>query len=59
MIAVIISAIIFMVMALVTIWLFSPKFRSWAEQPKYTMLKRNDMFERASYDELNSTGKPR
>ncbi len=53
MIAVIISAIILMVLALVTLWLFSPKFRYWAEQPKYTMLKRNEMFERASYDKSN------
>ncbi|MFA5171315.1 MAG: hypothetical protein WC426_07095 [Sulfuriferula sp.] len=58
MIAVIVSAIVFMVLALVTLWLFSPKFRYWAERPKYTMLKRDEMFERASHDELNDhTGK--
>lgn len=49
----IVSAIVFMVLALVTLWLFSPKFRYWAERPKYTMLKRNDLFENATMDALN------
>jgi hypothetical protein len=53
MIAVIVSAIVFMVLALVTLWLFSPKFRYWAERPKYTMLKRDEMFERATVNRLS------
>lgn len=53
MITAIVSAIILMVLVLVVVWLFSPAFRAWTEKPKYTMLERNEMFERAANDEFN------
>lgn len=53
MISAIVSAIILMVLAPVGVWLFSPAFRAWTEKPKYTMLERNEMFERAANDEIN------
>lgn len=48
MIAAIVSAILLMVMLLVIVWLISPAFRAWTEKPKYTLLERNEMFERAA-----------
>ena len=53
MITVIVSAIIVMVLVLVIVWLFSPAFRACTEKPKYTMLERNEMFERAANDEFH------
>ncbi len=50
MMTAIVSAIILIVLALIGVWLFSPTFRAWTEQPKYTMLERNAMFERAAND---------
>ena len=46
MITAIVSAIILIVLALVIVWFFSPAFRAWTEKPKYTMLERDEMFER-------------
>lgn len=48
MISAMVSAIILIVLALVIVWFFSPAFRAWTEKPKYTMLERNEMFERAA-----------
>lgn len=50
MMTVIVSAIILIVLALIGVWFFSPTFRAWTEQPKYTMLERNALFERAAHD---------
>lgn len=54
MIAIIIGTTILLVAVLIVFWFFSPSFRSWAEKPKYTMLERNQDFERADKDESNS-----
>lgn len=53
MITAIVSATILMVLALVVVWLTSPAFRVWTEKPKYTLLERNEMFERAAAERLN------
>lgn len=53
MITAMVSAIILIVLVLVIVWFFSPAFRAWTEKPKYTMLERNEMFERAANDEFN------
>ena len=53
MIAAIVGAIILIVLALVIVWFFSPAFRAWTEKPKYTMLERNEMFERTARDAFN------
>lgn len=54
MIAALVGAIILMVAALISVWIFSPAFRVWTEKPKYAMLERNKAFERAINDELNN-----
>ena len=60
MIITIVSAIILIVLVLVIVWIFSPAFRAWTEKPKYTMLERNEMFERAANEEFNDrTDNPR
>jgi len=60
MITAMVSAIILVVLVLVIVWLFSPAFRAWTEKPKYTMLERDEMFERAANDEFNDhTDNPR
>ena len=41
-----VSAILLIVLALIAVWLVSPAFRTWSEQPKYGMLERNALFER-------------
>lgn len=53
MITAIVSATILMVLALVVVWLSSPAFRVWTEKPKYTLLERNELFERAAAGKLN------
>ena len=60
MITAIVSAIILLVVLLFIVWFFSPAFRAWTEKPKYTMLERNEMFERAANDtDNNPTDSPR
>lgn len=54
MIAALVGAIILMVAAFVSLWIFSPAFRIWAEKPKYTMLERTEAFEHAINDELKN-----
>ena len=46
MIAAMVGAILVIVLALIAVWLISPAFRTWSEQPKYRMLQRNALFER-------------
>lgn len=53
MIAAIVGAIILIVLVLGIGWLVSPVFRAWAEKPKYTLLERDEMFERAASDACN------
>lgn len=53
MIAAIVISTLGMVLALLIVWVYSPTFRSWTEKPKYTMLERNEMFERTLADEFN------
>jgi hypothetical protein len=55
MIAAIVGAIIFIVLMLIIIWLFSPAFRAWTETPKYILLERNEMFESAEHDHAITT----
>lgn len=47
MIAAMVGAILVIVLALIAVWLLSPAFRTWSEQPKHSMLQRNALFERA------------
>ena len=51
MIAAIVISTLVMVLALLVAWAYSPTFRAWTEKPKYTMLERNEMFERMLKDE--------
>lgn len=53
MIAAIVGAIILIVLLLVIVWWVSPTFRVWTEKPKYTLLERDELFERA-HDEFNN-----
>lgn len=47
MIAAMVSAIVLIVLALIAAWLSFPAFRIWSEQPKYRMLERNALYDRA------------
>lgn len=58
MIAAIVGAITLIVLALVIVWFFSPAFRAWTEKPKYAMLERNEMFERATRDAFDDHTDP-
>ena len=53
MIAAMVSAILLIVLALITAWLAFPAFRTWSERPKYRMLERN-----ALYDATHLTERP-
>lgn len=55
MIAAIVGAIIFIVLLLGIVWFVSPAFRAWTEKPQYTLLERDEMFERAARDAFNDT----
>ena len=58
MIAVMVGGLLLLMLALAVVWSVSPAFRAWAEKPKYTMLERNEAFERdinnASNDQSNA-----
>ena len=45
MIAAMVGAIVLIVLVLVIVWLVSPAFRAWSENPKHRMLERDAMFE--------------
>lgn len=47
MMTAIVIAIAVVVVLLIGAWLISPAFRAWTEKPKYAMLEREAMFERA------------
>jgi hypothetical protein len=53
MIAATVVTMILLIVVLVCVWIFSPAFRAWTEKPKYTMLERNEMFERQLDRESN------
>ena len=53
MIAALGDAIILIVLLLVVVWLVSSAFRAWTEQPQYTLLERDELFERAANDTFN------
>lgn len=60
MIAVLVGAILLIVLLLVVTWLVSSAFRAWTEQPKYTLLEHDELFERAAKDAFNDhTDSPR
>ena len=47
MMTAIVVAIVVVVAVLTGAWFVSPAFRAWTEKPKYAMLDRDEMFERA------------
>ena len=47
MIAAMVGAILVIVLALIAVWLISPAFRTWSEQPKYRMVERNALYDHA------------
>lgn len=51
MIAAMVGAILVIVLALIAVWLVSPAFRTWSEQPKYGMLERNALYDHAGSQE--------
>lgn len=51
MMTAIVIAIAVVVALLIGAWLISPDFRAWTEKPKYAMLEREAMFERAAASE--------
>lgn len=53
MIATTVVTMILLIVVLACVWIFSPAFRAWTEKPKYTMLERNEMFERQLDRESN------
>ena len=48
MIAAMVGALLFLIAGLLLVWLLSPAFRSWTERPKFQMLERDALCERAS-----------
>lgn len=55
MMTAIVVAIVVVVALLTGGWLVSPAFRAWTEKPKYAMLERDEMFERAARNEKEIT----
>jgi hypothetical protein len=53
MITATVVTMILSIVVLIFVWIFSPAFRAWTEKPKYTMLERNEMFERQLDRESN------
>ena len=47
MIAAMVGALFLLVLGLVIFWMMSPAFRTWTERPKFQMLEREAMYERA------------
>ena len=47
MIAAMVGGLVLLVLGLVLVWLMSPAFRDWSERPKFQMLEREAMYERA------------
>ena len=52
MIAAMVGSFVLLVLALVLVWLRSPTFRCWIERPKFQMLERDALYERAAGETL-------
>ena len=48
MIAAMVGALLLLIAGLILVWLLSPAFRHWTERPKFQMLERDALYERAS-----------
>ena len=48
MIAAMVGALLLLIAGLILVWLLSPAFRQWTERPKFQMLERDALYERAS-----------
>ena len=53
MIAAMVGAFLLLMLGLAILWFVSPAFRAWAERPKFQMLEREAMYERAEADNPN------
>ena len=53
MIAGMVGAVLLLTLGLALLWFVSPAFRAWAERPKFQMLEREAMYERAEADNPN------
>ena len=53
MIATMVGAFLLLMLGLAVLWFVSPAFRAWAERPKFQMLEREAMYERAEADNPN------
>ena len=53
MIAAMVGAFLLLMLGLAVLWFASPAFRAWAERPKFQMLEREAMYERAEADNPN------
>lgn len=53
MIAAMVGALLLLMLVLAALWFVSPAFRAWAERPKFQMLEREAMYERAEADNAN------
>ena len=53
MIAAMVGAFLLLMLGLAVLWFVSPAFRAWAERPKFQMLEREAMYERAEADNPN------
>lgn len=50
MIAAMVGALLLLMLGLAVLWFVSPAFRTWAERPKFQMLEREALYERAEAD---------
>ena len=48
MIAAMVGGLLLLIAGLILVWLLSPAFRHWTERPKFQMLERDALYERAS-----------
>lgn len=48
MIAAMVGALLLLIAGLILVWLLSAAFRQWTERPKFQMLERDALYERAS-----------
>ena len=48
MIVAMVAAVMMLVLGLGLLWLLSPAFRTWSEQPKFQMLEQEALYERAA-----------
>ncbi len=54
MITAMVWAWLLIVLATVFVWLLSPSFRTWTERPKFQMLEREALYERAAARHLGA-----